>query len=124
MNKQKLPHIDDGGSRIDYGGCVREGREGKGRYDLITPIGLQRLAHWYELGAMKYGDRNWEGGGMPISHCWDSMVRHAVKYLAGFNDEDHLAAIAWNAFAIMHYEELNPELQDLPFRINIEEKEC
>jgi hypothetical protein len=46
-----------------------------------------------------------------------------VKYLSGRNDEDHLAAIAWNAFAIMHYEKYFPEMQDLPFRINIEEKE-
>lgn len=123
MNTEKLPGIDDSGLRIDYGGCVRELRQGKGTYHLITPVGLERLAHWYELGAIKYGERNWEGGGMPISHCFDSMFRHMVKYLSGRNDEDHLAAIVWNAFAIMHYEKYFPEMQDLPFRINIEEKE-
>lgn len=118
MNKENTqPYIDDGGSRVDYGGCQREGRDGKGRYDLITPIGLERLALWYELGAKKYGDRNWEGGGMPFGHCLDSLFRHAVKYMAGYTDEDHLAAIAWNAFALMHYEVHNPEMQDLPMRL-------
>jgi hypothetical protein len=117
LNKEEL-HINDTGKRVTYSGCIREDRTGKGTYHLITPIGLDRLAHWYELGALKYGERNWEGGGMPISHCFDSMFRHMVKYLAGLDDEDHLAAIAWNAFAIMHYESEFPEMQDLPFRIN------
>lgn len=116
MNTEKLPLINDSGTRIDYGGCIREDRINKGRYDLITPIGLERLAYWYELGANKYGDRNWEGGGMPISHCLDSLLRHAVKYLSGLDDEDHLAAIVWNAFAIMHYEKFFPKSQDLPLR--------
>jgi len=107
--------INDNGSRIDYGTCVREDRTGKGRYDLISPFAIERLAKWYELGAIKYAPRNWEGG-MPISICLDSLLRHAFKYLAGKNDEDHLAAIAWNAFAIMHYEMLMPELQDIPTR--------
>lgn len=118
MNTETSYSIDDGGSRIDYGTCMREDRTGKGRYDLISPFAMERLAKWYELGAIKYAPRNWEGG-MPISHCLDSLLRHAFKYLAGNNNEDHLAAIAWNAFAIMHYEMIMPELQDIPTRINL-----
>ena len=116
-----LGSMDDGGSRHDFGtGAVREGQSGKGRYDLITPVGLRRLARWYELGAMKYADRNWENG-LPISNCLNSMFRHMVKYMAGHDDEDHLSAIAWNAFAIMHFEELMPEMQDIPTRKHKEE---
>ena len=110
-------NINDGGERQDYGsGVVREPSTGKGRYDLITPYGLRRLAKWYELGARKYADRNWEGG-IPTSRCFDSMARHMNAYLMGCTDEDHLAAIVWNAFAIMHFEEVLPEVHDIPSRM-------
>lgn len=116
-NGRFQPNINDGGSRQHFAtGATREQQIGKGRYDLITPIGLVRLAKWYELGALKYADRNWEKG-LPISNCMNSLLRHATKYLMGMNDEDHLAAIVWNAFAIMHFEENMPELQDIPARL-------
>ena len=38
------------------------------------------------------------------------------------NDEDHLAAIAWNVFAVMHFEEVMPEMQDIPNRLQQGEK--
>lgn len=111
------PLIDDGGARQSFvTGAVREPHTNKGRYDLITPEGLKRLAEWYELGAIKYSDRNWEKG-LPISNCLNSAFRHLVKYVAGGRDEDHLAAIVWNVFAIMHFEKHMPELQDIPTRI-------
>lgn len=106
--------IDDGKTRQEFQtGAIRERQTNKGRYDLITPIGLMRLARWYELGSVKYEPRNWEKG-LPFSNCLNSLFRHLVKYMAGYNDEDHLAAVAWNAFALMHFEEVMPELNDLP----------
>jgi hypothetical protein len=116
------PKIDDGGSRQEFStGAVREQQTGKGRFDLITPEGLFRLAKWYELGAQKYVDRNWEHG-LPISNCLNSMFRHLVKYMAGWDDEDHLAAICWNAFAIMHFEKYKPELMNIPLRMTEKEE--
>ena len=53
---------------------------------------------------------------MPISRCVDAAMRHLTIYLAGWNDEDHLAAVCWNIAAIMLYEERMPELMDLPER--------
>ena len=104
LSKESDVKIHDRGDRIAYeGGAVREGVTGKGRYDLISPPALMRLATWYELGAQKYAPRNWEKG-MPWSHCMNSMFRHMVKYMAGWKDEDHLAAVMWNAAALMHYE--------------------
>lgn len=108
--------INDGGSRISYGDgmAVREPTAGKGRYDLITPFGIRRLAEWYELGAQKYADRNWEKG-MPFSRYVDSAKRHLDKFVMGMEDEDHLAAAAWNILAIMHHEELGQmDLDDMP----------
>jgi len=108
--------IDDGGERISYGEgkAIREPSIGKGRYDLVTPFGVDRLAKWYELGAAKYADRNWEKG-IPFSRYTDSAERHLNKWKMGMDDEDHLAAAAWNIFAIMHHQELGQtELDDMP----------
>jgi transcriptional regulator with XRE-family HTH domain len=119
MSKDEMKaRINDGGTRVSFdSGAIREGRVGKGRYDLLTPVGLRRLAEWYELGAKKYDDRNWEKG-LPISGCMESAMRHWVKYMDGQTDEDHLAAIAWNVFSVMHFEEKMPEIMDIPSRMN------
>lgn len=112
----KEPKIEDGGERMSYGEgkAVREPSDGKGRFDLITPYGLERLAKWYELGAKKYSDRNWEKG-IPFSRYFDSAMRHMVKFIMGRYEEDHLAAAVWNLMAIMHHQALDEmELDDLP----------
>ena len=117
--------INDSGSRISYGEemAVREPVTGKGRYDLITPFGIDRLAKWYELGSQKYSDRNWEKG-MPFSRYVDSAKRHLNKFVMGMEDEDHLAAAAWNILAIIHHEELGQtELDDMPHYLSHKE-EC
>lgn len=109
-------NIVDGGTRISYGDglAIREPSTGKGRYDLISPFATRRLAKWYELGATKYSDRNWEKG-MPFSRYVDSAKRHLDKYIMGMDDEDHLAAAAWNIFSIMHHQELGQmQFDDMP----------
>lgn len=108
--------IVDGGKRMSFGEGLaeREPADGKGHYDLITPFGIRRLAIWYELGAKKYADRNWEKG-MPFSRYIDAAKRHLDKYIMGMTDEDHLAAAAWNILSIMHHEELGQmEFDDMP----------
>lgn len=119
----KLEKIDDGGKRISYGEgmAIREPTTGKGRYDLISPFATRRLAEWYEFGSKKYLDRNWEKG-MPFSRYIDSAKRHIDKFIMGMDDEDHLAAAAWNIFAIMHHQELSENhLDDMPHYLDKEE---
>jgi hypothetical protein len=71
------------------------------------------------MGAAKYAERNWERG-MPFSRCVASLKRHLMKYQQGKRDEDHLAAIMFNAMALIHYEEmierglLPADLNDMP----------
>ncbi len=115
-------------------GAVRNERQGKGRFDLISVIAERRLANWYEAGCQVYGDRNWEKG-MPHSRFVDSTKRHINAYLTvkqleregflqqdveevcasmGINPlEDHLAAAVWNLMSIMHLELTHPEMDDL-----------
>jgi hypothetical protein len=79
------------------------------RYDLISPVGLRRLARRYAVGAEKHGERNWERGqkaGVVINH----MLKHLNDFSAGDRSDDHLAAVAWGAFALMHFQEHCPEM--------------
>jgi hypothetical protein len=116
----EFKEVKDSGKRQEFStGSMRDTRTGKGRFDLISPIALKRLAQHYENGSVKYGDRNWEKG-QPLSRYMDSLIRHAYCLLEGKNDEDHAAAIAWNAMAYVHTEEmikrgfLPNELNDMP----------
>ncbi|GMX64529.1 hypothetical protein Elgi_37980 [Paenibacillus elgii] len=113
MSKHK---IIDSGQRQEYDtGSLREPSKGKGRFDLISPLALKRVAQRYEAGLEKYPERNWEKG-QPTSRCLDSALRHLNQYMIGMDDEDHLAAAVFNIFAIMHFEEVLPDMQDLPNR--------
>ena len=108
--------MKDEGTRTNFGEntAQREIPIGKGRPDLISPFALKRLGVWCEQGAVKYGDRNWEKG-MPFSRYVQSLMRHVVKFLCNDKDEDHLAAIMWNAMAIIHHQELKElHWDDLP----------
>lgn len=110
--------IQDTGDRTLFNtGAVRDMHEGKGRFDLIEPEMLFRLARHYEAGAKKYDERNWEKG-IPVHCCVDSAIRHLIKYLQGWTDEDHLAAVVWNVSAIMRYEaDERKDLLDLPWQV-------
>jgi hypothetical protein len=94
-------------------GARRDCREGKGRYDLIPPKPLKRLALVYEKGANKYGENNWKKG-MKVSRVLDSALRHIFLYMEGDDVEDHLAQAAWNIFAALEFDET--ELNDIETR--------
>ena|SRR3990167_762556 len=116
QNKRSIKYggktMNDSGKREEFkSGATREPATGKGRYDLISPEGLRRIAIWYEKGSEKYAPRNWEKG-LPWSRCFSSMIRHAFAWMAGQTDEDHLAAVAWNAIALMHFEKFYSEGDD------------
>ena len=112
--------IKDSGQRQQFNtGAVRDTSEGKGRYDLLPAYALQRLAVHFENGAKKYDAENWRKG-IPLRRFMDSGLRHALKYLEGQRDEDHMAAAAWNFLCLIETEEmirrgiLPKELNNLP----------
>lgn len=85
------------------------------RFDLISPIGLRRLAETYAEGAKKYAPTQWLKG-IPASDLLNHALRHINLWLSGDTSEDHLAHASWNLFAVMHFEETNPALIDVPSR--------
>ena len=113
------PTIPDSGSRDSFEtGAVRDIVEGKPRPSLLPPMVYKRLALRATEGATKYSDHNWAKG-IPFSRYVDAIQRHLWQYLEGDGTEDHLAAVMWNAGALMWTEDqvqeelLPPEMDDL-----------
>ena len=97
--------IKDSGNREAFeGGAVRDTQDGKSRPDLICPFFLERLGHQLAAGAKKYAERNWEKG-MPQPRVKASKARHTMSHDQGLEDEDHLAAEAFNLMVMISQEE-------------------
>lgn len=115
-NMNKAVHdfiVTDSGQREQFAaGAQRDTREGKGRFDLIWPGMLKRLALHMERGAAKYNDHNWTKG-IPSSRFMDSLLRHANRYSARERTEDHMAAVIFNAMGIMFNEDVRTDFHDL-----------
>jgi hypothetical protein len=96
--------VDSGNHTSFVTGSVRSDDTDKPRYELIPVEALERLAMLYTRGAKVYGPNNWSRG-QPFRRVFGSLLRHAFAWAKGERDEDHLAAVAWNAFALMYFEE-------------------
>lgn len=91
--------------------------EGKGDMVAMPWEAILRLSKHYEAGAKKYKRWNYRAGhGIPLSSYIDSACRHLAKYQCGCDDEDHLAAAAFNILGAMLVEQTTPEGIDLPLR--------
>ena len=118
-------HLPDSGDRREFStGSVRDVREGKGRYDLLSPLALKAYAKRMEDGMSKYGERNWEKG-QPVMSYLDSAMRHLWNFIEDrmkgrVPEEDHLGASMWNVASCIHTIEmirrgsLPKELDDTP----------
>jgi hypothetical protein len=105
-------------------GATRSDATGRGRFDLIPYEAMLSLARRYELGAVHFGDRNWERG-QPLSRLLSSMRRHAHQIGYDYR-EDHVGAVLWNAAAFvtmvsrMEAGILPKELDDIGYFLNRE----
>lgn len=105
--------LKDSGNHQNYeSGMRRSSEEGKPRFDLIRtklqPYEEQmvyRYAVRLSKGAAVYDARNWEEGGgqEELDHAISSLLRHVEQLVAGETDEDHAAAVWFNAQAIEYF---------------------
>jgi hypothetical protein len=92
-------------------GAIRDSQEGKESYiETISWRAFRRYAQYMTSKKAKYGPGNFKKG-IPSESYEDSMVRHVVKYLENKHEcgtretsEDHLSAIIFNVFGLMHEE--------------------
>ncbi len=103
--------ITSDGRVVYASGAQRSSDAEKYRYDLVSPIGMRRLAETYAEGARKYGASNWLKG-FPMSSLSNHVFKHLFQWVARDKSEDHLAHAAWGLMALMHFEETRPDLDD------------
>ena len=116
--KEEKQTIKDSGERRQFeSGAVRDMSEGKGDMMSLPPNAILRLSKLYEAGAKKYTRFNYLKG-IPCTSFMDSALRHLLKYMAGWDDEDHLASAVFNILGIMEMEHINKDMQDIPNRAN------
>lgn len=114
--------IKDSGERTEFStGAVRDMHSGKGRMDLLPWRAIMAVSKHCENGAAKYGEHNVDRG-IPAHSLIDSGMRHAAKFVAGETDEDHLVAAVWNFLWLLEMRSTHPELMDIPWRANEQEK--
>lgn len=110
--QKQIEIISQGGTKFSTG-AVRSADKAGVMYQLISPIGMRRMAETMKEGFDKYGAYNWEAG-MPIGDILNHAIAHIYTYLENPSPEkrgeDDLAHAAWNLFAAMHMEEKHPEL--------------
>lgn len=108
--------IKDSGERTKFpSGALRDMHTGKGRMDLLPWSAIMEVSKHCEAGALKYGEHNVDKG-IPTHSLLDSAIRHAAKYLAGYVDEPHLVAAAWNLLWAIEMEIVHTECVDTPWR--------
>ena len=81
---------------------------GKPRVDLIPWDVMIEQGKLLDIGAQKYGDRNWEQG-MKYSDMYASMMRHLIAWWHGEQTDPeggfhHLDAVIFGANGLRHYE--------------------
>ena len=107
---------DVGEKRTFTTGATRSTSIDKGRFDLLPWTAIQRLATHCAKGAEVHGERNCEKG-IPMHSLIDSSIRHLSNYLQGEREEPHLISALWNIAFAIQTEILNPEMQDIPNRM-------
>jgi hypothetical protein len=92
-------------------GAIRDNDDTKEDYiETISWSAMKRYAQYMTGKKSKYGQGNFKKG-IPIESYEQSLVRHIQKYMANKyeggdfeKDEDHLSAMLFNVFGIMHEE--------------------
>ena len=95
-------------------GAVRDSDTDKSDFiETISWTALNRYAKYMTGKKKKYGEGNFKKG-IPIKSYEESLLRHVDKYLRNKHElgddeasEDHLSAMVFNIFGIMHEQEMS-----------------
>jgi hypothetical protein len=89
--------VQDSGKRQDFEtGAVRDTNEGKGRFDLISPVGMRLLAEDYNY--------KWQDGSFSTSALLNETLFDVNLYMEGFRDVNYLTRAAGRCMASAHIE--------------------
>lgn len=94
-------------------GAIRDTQDGKLDFiETLSYTALNRYIRYMTEKKAKYGAGNFKKG-IPVESYEKSLMRHIDKYMRNKyekgndeKDQDHLSAIIFNTFGIMHEEEM------------------
>ena len=92
-------------------------KDHKLRWDLLPLLEIEDIVRLYTVGADKYGDNNWQNLDNGYQRYKAALLRHLLEYEKGnrYDEEtkvNHLAAVAWNAIAMLYLDKHNKGLQN------------
>lgn len=84
-------------------------KDGKQRWDLLPLPLIEEIVKVYTFGANKYAENSWQNLPNGKQRYKAALLRHLVASDKGeANDPEsginHLAHVAWNAIAMLHFE--------------------
>ena len=115
---EPVAHSDE--QRVFSTGAVRDSNEGKGRMDLLPWAAIIEVSRHCQRGAEHYGE-HYVDKGILTSCLLDRGMRHIAKHMAGWTDEEHLVAAAWNLLWAVEMTLKHPELVDTPWMPEMED---
>lgn len=90
--------------------------DGKLRWDLLPLTEIEDIVEVYTVGSKKYADNSWQDIPDGFNRYLGALHRHLVAYVKGerYDKEGfmHLAAVCWNAIALLHYDKHNKGLME------------
>lgn len=111
MDSGELYHIRNFKENADIDELYEAIREFNKNHGWSDADSMLELSKHYSEGAKKYKKDNWKLG-IPISSYMDSGIRHYLKVLAGWTDENHDRAFVWNLMCAIWTMNNKPELDD------------
>lgn len=95
---KKYETKDSGERKVYTSGLHRDAGEKPLYTEVYYPL-VKRHAELMMRGAIKYDRGNWKKAhtAEDLQRFKDSLLRHIYQYLMGDTDEDHLAAVLFNA---------------------------
>ncbi len=103
-------------ARVFNTGANRDDNSNKPFIHNLKGYTRQRFGYHTTLGALKYGNGNWEKG-MPSSCYLESIDRHLASYMEGNRSEDHLSAIIFGIQGCMINEQKGGIESDYYFKL-------
>ena len=87
------------------------------RWELLPLEDIEDIVKVYTAGAKKYGPNTWQNLPDGYNRYKAALLRHLVEYDKGNKiDEEtgcrHLAAVAWNAIAMLHIDKQKTETHE------------